>query len=85
MLFRSGYNVDEVLEHYYADGEPAFLMRKSLKPLAGEKSRSRMGRTAAMQWQGKGPFDLPRIIWQPEKEDAAAAGAAVPVEVMTGS
>ena len=80
-----GYHVDEVLEHYYADGEPAFLMRKSLKPAAGEKNRLRIGRSAAMPWQGKGPFDLPRIIWQPEKEDAGAAGAVAPVEVMTGS
>jgi ribosomal protein S18 acetylase RimI-like enzyme len=81
-----GYHVDEVLDHYYADGEPAFLMRKSLKPVpTGEKNRLRIGRATTMQWQGKGPFDLPRVIWRPEKEAATVAEATVPVEVMTGS
>jgi ribosomal protein S18 acetylase RimI-like enzyme len=80
---RYGYDVKEVLHHYYADGEPAHFMRKQLQPLE-EWNRARFGRPKL--WQAKGgPFDLPRIVWQPEKDDASTVEEEEQAEIMTGT
>lgn len=81
---RYGYNVHEVLDHHYADGEPAFLMRKPLNE-AEVSNHLRNGRHK--QWQTKGPYALPRIIWQPDQDHAhtTTADEGVPVQVMTGT
>lgn len=88
---RHGYNVNQVMEHYYADGEQAYFMKKALtsmqqeEPVVQESSRYlRFGRPKP--WQSKnGPFGLPRIVWRPEeKPDDATVTEEEEVEVMTG-
>jgi ribosomal protein S18 acetylase RimI-like enzyme len=88
---RYGYNVERVLEHYYADGEQAYFMKKPLESTAEETDHSsrylRFGRPKP--WQSKnGPFSLPRIIWrQEEKSDASTVivEEQQEVQVMTGT
>mmetsp|Transcript_23218 Transcript_23218/g.38448 ORF Transcript_23218/g.38448 Transcript_23218/m.38448 type:complete len:293 (-) Transcript_23218:154-1032(-) len=89
---RNGYNVHQVMEHYYADGEQAYFMKKPLtsmqqeeEPVVHEGSRYlRFGRPKP--WQSKGPFGLPRIVWRPEeKPDDATVVEEEEVQVMTGT
>jgi hypothetical protein len=81
---RYGYNVESVLNHYYADGEPAYLMCKNLQP---SSVQNRLRITRPKPWQTKGPLQLPRIVWQPEEQgkDRDEATVMEEMEVMTGT
>lgn len=63
-----GYLVENIIPHYYQDGEDAYFMTKQLEPeLANNGQR-------VAPWEEPGPFQLPRdVIIPPSGENAAVA------------
>jgi N-alpha-acetyltransferase 10/11 len=80
-LYKSyGYHVEEVLDHYYADGESAFLMRRKLNPTVKSKPSLRLGQPFVTSKEIK---SLPRIIWQQTSGDESPIKPNTSVEIMT--
>lgn len=75
-----GYNIEQVLDHYYADGEPAYyMMRRSQAVQRAARTQSLRSLLLASHnkpWLHRGgPWQLPRVVWEPpeykEGDDAA--------------
>jgi [ribosomal protein S18]-alanine N-acetyltransferase len=80
-LYKSyGYHVEEVLDHYYADGEAAYLMRRKLNPRVKSKTSLRLGQPFVTSNESK---SLPRIIWQQTTDNDSPIKPNTNVEIIT--
>jgi len=83
-----GYDIDQVLDHYYADGEPAYFMRKVLEQQKPQSLRSRLLTSRPRPWLMRdSQWQLPRIIWHPPQQNILLEeeNEAIDVQVMTGT
>jgi len=65
-----GYHVEQVLDHYYADGEPAYyMMRRCQQPQVQRTSNSLRSLLTSRDkpWNHRGgAWQLPRVVWEPQ-------------------
>eukprot|EP00547_Thalassionema_nitzschioides_P002818 CAMPEP_0194223804 /NCGR_PEP_ID=MMETSP0156-20130528/35990_1 /TAXON_ID=33649 /ORGANISM="Thalassionema nitzschioides, Strain L26-B" /LENGTH=304 /DNA_ID=CAMNT_0038955083 /DNA_START=133 /DNA_END=1047 /DNA_ORIENTATION=- len=65
-----GYHVEQVLDHYYADGEPAYYMMRRCQQhqqIAPHSLRSLLMTSRDKPWNHRGgPWQLPRAVWEPQ-------------------